>query len=119
VLDDDQNIHDGNAEAIAEAIFTPDVKDRPKIALQFFIYDMLVQGRPEVEGRNIWNCVYSTSSLFKEPPVTVPLNKVFCEAVSERMKTLLEEMYDTSVPFRRTTDAKVCEYCDFKNICGK
>ena len=119
VLDDDQNIHDGNAEAIAETIFTPDVKDRPKIALQFFIYDMLVQGRPEVEGRNIWNCVYSTSSLFKEPPVTVPLNKVFCEAVSERMKVLLEEMYDTSVPFRRTTDAKVCEYCDFKNICGK
>lgn len=119
VLDDDQNIHDGNAEAIAETIFTPDVKDRPKIALQFFIYDMLVQGRPEVEGRNIWNCVYSTSSLFKEPPVTVPLNKVFCEAVSERMKILLEEMYDTSVPFRRTTDAKVCEYCDFKNICGK
>ena len=119
VLDDDQNIHDGNAEAIAETIFTPDVKDRPKIALQFFIYDMLVQGRPEVEGRNIWNCVYSTSSLFKEPPVTVPLNKVFCEAVSDRMKVLLEEMYDTSVPFRRTTDAKVCEYCDFKNICGK
>ena len=119
VLDDDQNIHDGNAEAIAETIFTPDVKDRPKIALQFFIYDMLVKGRPEVEGRNIWNCVYSTSSLFKEPPVTVPLNKVFCEAVSDRMKVLLEEMYDTSVPFRRTTDAKVCEYCDFKNICGK
>ena len=119
VLEDDQNIHDGNAEAIAEAIFTPDVKERPKIALQFFIYDMLVQGRPEVDGRKIWNCVYSTSSLFKEPPVTVPLNEKFCDAVSEKMKALLDEMYDTSVPFRRTTDAKVCEYCDFKNICGK
>ena len=119
VLEDDQNIHDGNAEAIAEAIFTPDVKDRPKIALQFFIYDMLVKGRPEVKDRTIWNCVYSTSSLFKEPPVNVPLNEVFCNAVSERLKNLLDEMYDTSVPFRRTTDAKVCEYCDFKNICGK
>ena len=119
VLEDDQNIHDGNAEAIAELIFTPDVKDRPKIALQFFIYDMLVQGRPEAEGREIWNCVYSTSSLFKEQPKNVPLNKVFCKAVSEKLKGLLDEMYDTSVPFRRTADVKVCEYCDFKNICGK
>ena len=119
VLDDDQNIHDGNAEAVAEAIFAPDIKDRPKIALQFFIYDMLVQGRPEVKGRKIWNSVYSTSSLFKDPPMTVPLNNVFYAAVSERLKVLLDEMYDTSVPFRRTTDAKVCEYCDFKNICGK
>ena len=119
VLDDDQNIHDGNAEAVAEAIFAPDIKDRPKIALQFFIYDMLVQGRPEVKGRKIWNSVYSTSSLFKDPPMAVPLNNVFYAAVSERLKVLLDEMYDTSVPFRRTTDAKVCEYCDFKNICGK
>lgn len=119
VLEDDQNIHDGNAEAIADAIFTPDVKERPKIALQFFIYDMLLQGRPEIEGRNIWNCVYSTSSLFKEAPVTMPLNKTFYKAVSGRLASLLDEMYDTSVPFRRTEDAKVCGYCDFKNICGR
>ncbi len=119
VLEDDQNIHDGNAEAIAEAIFTPDVKDRPKIALQFFIYDMLVRNRPETRCRKIWNCVYSTSSLFKEPPVTVPLNETFYNAVSGRLASLLDEMYDTSVPFRRTEDAKVCEYCDFKNICGR
>lgn len=119
VLEDDWNIHDGNAEAIAETIFAPDVKDRPKIALQFFIYDMLLQGRPEAEGRNIWNCVYSTSSLFKEAPKTVPLNHTFHKAVSGRLASLLDEMYDLSLPFRRTEDAKVCEFCDFKNICGR
>ena len=119
VLDDDQNINDGNAEAIAESIFAPDIKDRPKIALQFFIYDMLLEGRPEAEGRKIWNSVYSTSSLFKEAPLTMPLNEVFYKAVSERLAALLDEMYDVDVPFRRTEDAKVCEYCDFKNICGR
>ena len=119
VLDDDIHIHDGNAEAIAEAIFAPDIKDRPKIALQFFIYDMLLKDRAEARGRNICNCVYSVSSLFKEAPVTVPLNEKFYNAVSERLASLLDEMYDISVPFRRTEDLKVCEYCDFKNICGR
>ena len=119
VLDDDEKINDGNAEAIAEKIFAPDVKERPKIALQFYIYDLLLQTRPEVEGRTIYNSVYSTSALFREPPLTVPCNETFFNAVSVRLEKLLEEMYDTDVPFRRTDDVKVCEYCDFKTICGK
>lgn len=119
VLDDDENITDTNAEAIADKIFAPDVKDRPKIALQFYIYDLLVQPRPEVKGRDIYNCVYSTSGLFTKPPMTMPLNRIFFDAVSERLGKLLDEMYDTKVPFRRTEDENVCKYCDFKTICGR
>ena len=119
VLDDDEDIRDGNAEAIAEKIFAPDVKDRPKIALQFYIYDMLLDGRKEVAGRKIYNCVYSTASLFSRPPVNVPKNDVFFKAVSERVEKLLDEMYDTDVPFRRTEDVRICAYCDFKTICGR
>jgi ATP-dependent exoDNAse (exonuclease V) beta subunit len=119
VLDDDENITDTNAEAIADKIFAPDVKDRPKIALQFYIYDLLVQPRPEVKGRDIYNCVYSTSGLFTKPPMTMPLNRIFFDAVSERLGKLLDEMYDTTVPFRRTEDENVCKYCDFKTICGR
>ncbi len=119
VLDDDVDIHDGNAEAIADSIFAKDVKDRPKIALQFFIYDLLLQNREEVRGRRICNCVYSTSKLFREPPVTVPLNGKFFEAVSERLRVLIDEMCDPQTGFRRTEDEKVCTYCDFKTICGR
>ena len=32
---------------------------------------------------------------------------------------LLNEITDLNVPFRRTEDAKVCEWCDFKAICGR
>ena len=95
------------------------MKNWPKIALQFYIYDMLVQSRPEVKGREICNCVYSTANLFKEPPVTVPMNMKFYEAVSQRLEALLAEMYDVSVPFRRTDDEKACAYCDFRMICGR
>ncbi len=123
VLDDDENIHDGNAGDIAERIFARDVKDRPKIALQFYIYDMLLQAdprmKPLMEGREICNCVYSTAHLFKEAPSTVPMNRKFYDAVSERLGAVLEEMYDLDVPFRRTEDEKNCEYCDFKMICGR
>lgn len=119
VLDDDEKIHDGNAVAVADKIFAKDIKDRPKIALQFHIYDLLVQSRPEVQGRDIFNCVYSMSGLFKEPPLTVPRNEVFFNAVSERLERLLDEMYDIGVPFRRTEDQDVCKYCDFKTICGR
>lgn len=119
VLKDDEDIQDGNAEAIAEKIFAPDVADRPKIALQFYIYDLLVQSRTEVQGRDIYNCVYSTSGLFTKAPMTVRRNQIFFDAVSERLGKLLDEMYDISVPFRRTEDEKVCQYCDFKTICGR
>ncbi len=123
VLDDDENINDANAELIAEKIFSPDIKDRPKIALQFHIYDMLLRLDPRMkeimQGREIYNCVYSTAHLFKEMPSTVPLNRKFYDEVSDRLAALLNEMYDVSVPFRRTSDEKNCEYCDFKMICGR
>ena len=119
VLEDDENINDANAEEIADKIFHPDMKNWPKIALQFYVYDMLVQSRPEVRGRRICNCVYSTARLFKEPPVTVPMNQRFHDAVSDRLESLLAEMYDTSVAFRRTDDEKTCSYCDFRMICGR
>ena len=119
VLDDDEKINDDNELAIAEDIFAEDIKERPKIALQFFIYDMLVQNHPLARGKQLFNCVYSTARLFKEPPLNVPRNEMFFNAVSERLENTLKEMYSLEVPFRRTNDEKVCEYCDFKMICGR
>lgn len=119
VLEDDQNIHDGNAEAIADKIFAKDEKERPKIALQFWMYDMLLQDKSECLGKQMFNCVYSTSTLFNEAPQVYPKNECFFRAVSQRLEALLEEMYDVNVPFRRTSNEDVCEYCDFKMICGR
>ena len=119
VLEDDVDIHDGNAEAIAESIFAPDIKDRPKIAFQFFIYDYLVRQHPLVQGRDVYNCVYSTSKIFKEAPVTVPLNQRFFDAVSGHLASMVDEMCDPQVGFRRTQDESICGFCDFRTICGR
>jgi hypothetical protein len=119
VLDDDVDIHDGNAEAIADSIFAPDVKDRPKIAFQFFIYDYLLHQQPDVQDKTICNCVYSTSKLFKEPPVTVPLNIKFFDSVSCHLEEMIDEMCNPDIGFRRTQDEKICGFCDFRTICGR
>ena len=100
-------------------IFDPACKERPKIALQFFIYDMLIQGDPRVEGMKISNSVYSTANLFKDNPKTNALCQKFYDAMFGHLEKLLEEIYDLEVPFRRTDDEKVCAYCDFKMICGR
>ena len=119
VLKDDEEINDDNAEAIAESIFSPDVAERPKIALQFFIYDMLIRGYDIARGRSIYNSVYSTASLFGEKPKTMPVNEKFFNAMSEKLQSLLREMRNPEVPFTRTKDEKVCSYCDFRTICGR
>lgn len=119
VLEEDEDIDDFTAVAIADKIFAKDVKDRPKIALQFYIYDMLLKNRPEAKGKEIYNCVYSTSGLFNDAPKTVKMNETFFNEVSGRLEVLLDEMYDLQVPFRRTEDENVCKYCDFNRICSR
>ncbi len=123
VLENDENINDATADRIAELIFKPDAKDKPKIALQFYVYDMLLMSDPRMkalaEGREICNSVYSTVKLFREAPVTVPLNRKFYDGVSERLERTIEEMYSLDVNFRRTKDENNCKYCDFKIICGR
>lgn len=119
VLKDDEDITDSNAEAIAEKIFAPDVSDRPKIALQFFIYDLLLELNGIVKGMNLKNSVYSTAKLFKDVPAVLDMNVKFFQCMSEHLKELLQEMYDPDIPFRRTAEIKKCAYCDFKNICGR
>ena len=80
---------------------------------------MLLQSRPDMAGKIIWNSVYSTAHIFKNPPAAVQMNQKFYDAVSQRLALLLNEMCDTDVPFRRTKDEKICSYCDFKMICGR
>ena len=36
-----------------------------------------------------------------------------------RLQSVLEEIFDVDKPFLPATDCKKCEYCDYKEICGK
>jgi CRISPR/Cas system-associated exonuclease Cas4 (RecB family) len=36
-----------------------------------------------------------------------------------RMKPLLADIFDIDKPFVPATDSKKCDYCEYKEICGK
>ena len=120
VLPEDLEITDDRAQDTAAALFgdTPYFR-KPKIAFQLFIYDMLLRNNGLDRGRNILDSVYSTARLFSEVPQTVPMGEAFYTLMMDGLEKMLAEMEDLSVPFRRTDDMTVCQYCDFRTVCGR
>ncbi|MGN0188928.1 MAG: PD-(D/E)XK nuclease family protein [Candidatus Cryptobacteroides sp.] len=112
-------INGQNAAKTVDALFNGNSQSRPKILLQFFIYDFLVRQNRDLTGKRLQNCVYSVSDMFKDIPRTNDVCDVFCGMVEERLLELLAEIDSPEKPFSRTDDLRVCEYCDFRMICGR
>ena len=119
VDDTDVRIDSNNAVSVADQLFGPDNKKRPKIALQLFLYDMYVADLPEVAGKQVVNAIYPAGKLFTEDIKTADLCPEFCEEVKHRLHGLLAQMADPDEPIRRTQDRETCKFCDFKIICGR
>ena len=119
VEQDDIDITDDNAAAVVEKLFGPTDNGRPKIALQLFLYGLLIREWPDLKDRPVVNSIYAVSRLFTEPLEDRPASAGFARLTRERLKDLLAEMTDPSVPFRRTEERKTCGSCDFKTICGR
>lgn len=143
VEDNDILIGEDNAALVVEQLFAPDSKSRPKIALQLFLYDhMVAAGAPTVPksgtavslsadnaptvpengtmgAPRLVNSIYSTARLYSQPLPDVPVCAEFSRLAMEGVIGLLKEIEDLNVPFRRTQEAKTCEWCDFKAICGR
>ena len=35
------------------------------------------------------------------------------------LKTFAEELLNPKIPFEQTDDLEICQYCDFRGICGR
>ena len=119
VSDSDFLITEENAGEVVEALFGEDEAARPKIALQLYLYGRLAAPDAARLGGRIVNSVYQTSRLFVHEVEHVALNERFLALMEERLRALLAEIADPAVPWRRCADPKTCEWCDFKNICGR
>jgi len=118
VLDSEESINDDNAQNVVDALFSRDSMERPKIALQLFLYDMFVMEDLK-PGCTLYNTIYAPVKMYVKDPEDSPVNQKFIELMIERVSGLLDEMVDLSVPFERRGKEKDCMYCDFKNICGR
>lgn len=119
VTDQDFNINADNAEKVVAALFGNNNANRPKIALQLYLYDRFVRDYASKRGMSVVNSIYQTSRLFVNPVEKVSLDETFCELMEKEVSELLERISDTSNPWMRTTETKTCETCDFKMICGR
>lgn len=119
VTDEDFLITEENAGDVVEKLFGTDPAKRPKIALQLYLYDRFVADDPLADGCRIVNSIYQTSRLFVRGVENVAVGERFGQLMEERLDDLLAEIADPAVPFRRTDNKKSCEWCDFKNICGR
>ena len=117
VEENDVRIDASNAVSVAESLFGTDVKDRPKIALQLFLYDMYVA--EEVKNMSVENVLYPVPKLFSDDLLSSPECPEFNEQVLSRLDGLFRSISDPGTGFRRTADSKVCAYCDFRKICGR
>ena len=45
--------------------------------------------------------------------------RTYLDVFEQKMKELLEEVYDQNTPFDQTEDLGKCTFCDFKGICDR
>ena len=117
VTDEEIQIDDENAAALTDKLFAQDSAERPKIAFQLYVYDKIV--REKYPDARIYNSLYPAVRLFKEPVPVQECSQEFIRQVDSRLEETFKELFDPQTGFRRTSDEKVCSYCDFKMLCGR
>lgn len=117
VKDEDIDINAENARSVAEAVFGQDESKRPKIALQLFLYDTFAMDK--FHGKKITNAIYQTTKLFNAGVMESYICPEFVDLMNEGLLKCLEEIQNLDINWTKTEQTGVCEWCDFKNICGR
>lgn len=112
---------DKKVQEVVDSIFDPGKSNHKekKAALQFYIYDRMIESKYGVEPGTVTNSLYSTTKMFVGAPSSDLIDGQFRALMEERLEALLGEIADPRVPFRRTDDLKICSNCDFRMICGR
>jgi CRISPR/Cas system-associated exonuclease Cas4 (RecB family) len=107
-----------------ESLFNRDGK-RNKAAFQTMLYALLYRVNTRKSYKKIVPGLMNRINLFdKNFKFGLKVGKEFMEDVEpllpefdERLKALLDELYDPTVPFDQTTDVELCRFCAYQGIC--
>lgn len=102
--------------ATAGKIFKESCHHEYKAALQYYVYDRMVDSE---DGVRTENSMYAMNDIFLHPVKAYPESAAFDDAVSDNLDELFTRMTDPAVPFTRTADMNTCKYCDYCMYCGK
>lgn len=106
-------------------MFDPAASERRKAVLQLMLYANLYRLSDGYEGA-VQPVIYQFKSIFTQGLNPIVYNKdvfddhrVINDEFLSCFNSVLTEMFDPSVPFRQSDNAKTCEYCGFKAVCGR
>ena len=115
-------VTDEMAQDVVEKIFDSAYETRKayKAALQFHVYDRMAQASGIASGQGqLCNSLYAAADLFRNVPSVYPSSGRFGELMDERLASMIDEIRDRNVPFRKTQETEACRYCDYRMICGR
>ena len=111
-----------------EGLFSEDGKDQNKALLQTLFYTIVYEKAKDV--RHVEPHLYTVKD-FSGGTVFAKKNKADkFELVDEnladfkgqfelKLQEKLNELFDSSIPFRQTTNVDACTYCTFKGMCQR
>ena len=96
-------------------------------AFQIFYYAYVLSRQKGWQGRKIAPTLLYTRTTSKPGPedlyykvgdhVVKDFDTDFGKPFAERLQDMVTEIFDPSVPFRKTESDKPCKYCDFYTLC--
>lgn len=112
-----------------ESLFEKGKKDRNSHIFQIFYYADLVSRNGSFSGRKLAPVIIHVRTSAKADPEKTFL-KMGGENVTDFISTHLpeyrkllqktvEDIFNPDIPFECAEDSGVCEYCDFKQLCGR
>ena len=97
---------------------------RNKAAFQTMIYTLLYNENHDTSGLKLAPGLINRKTLYDGQNNELILDDRRVEDArdllpefKDRLKTLLEELYDPAQTFKQTQNTENCRYCNFKNIC--
>jgi CRISPR/Cas system-associated exonuclease Cas4 (RecB family) len=112
-----------------ESLFDSEHRNRNSAALQTLLYAWLVEA--DHPGEKILPGLYVMKALFGEDfdpalLMTGPVSKGRIETFSvvekeyvERLKGILQTLFDPAIPFTQRANDQRCTYCDFAELCSR
>jgi hypothetical protein len=95
-----------------------------KAAFQTLYYALLYKTNHPYSTNKINAGLFNRNTLFGDEPFGLKLNHERLQGVNnllpefeDNLQTLLQEIFDPSIPFDQTTDLGHCKYCPYQTIC--
>lgn len=114
------------------SLFDRESTKRNKAAMQTMFYGLIYQATHPTNTSPLKPAIINLKEIFsddfnpylqvkesRKPGVELNNYRDYEIEYTAYLKGLLEEMYDPGIPFSQTEDLKKCEYCPYREMCGR